>query len=189
VQRPLCEQLYPYAVENCFVLTVVSVAEASHYKSRVAAELAFALAESGHPRILLLEGDFHRPWVQRMANVDVPMGWGFSQQLRHRMSAKDKPPWRVLAVQNSLHVLAEGVMRLPGLILSNQFAEAVRELRGYYDFIVLDGPTASLDVDSKALDAVTDGIVTVCPAAGSRSVPHLHQLFGKKRFSAFASSP
>jgi Mrp family chromosome partitioning ATPase len=188
MQRPLCEQLYPFAVENCFVLTVVSVAEANHYKSRVAAELALALAESGHPRILLLEADFHRPWVQRMANVDVPMGAGFSQQLRHRMNAHDKPPWRVLAVQNSLHVLAEGVMRMPGLILSNQFAEAVRELRSYYDFIVLDGPTASLDVDSKALDAVTDGIVTVCPAAGSRGVSHLQQLFGKKRFSAFASS-
>jgi hypothetical protein len=84
--------------------------------------------------------------------------------------------------------LAEGVMRMPGLILSNQFAEAVRDLRSYYDFIVLDGPTASLDVDSKALDAVTDGIVTVCPAAGSRGISHLHQLFGKKRFSAFASS-
>jgi Mrp family chromosome partitioning ATPase len=187
-QRALCEQLYPFAVESCFVLTVVSVAESSHYKSRVAAELALALAESGHPRILLLEGDFHRPWVQRTLNVDMPMGAGFSQQLRHRMTNGDKPPWKVMAAQNSLHVLAEGVMRLPGLILSKQFPEALKELRSYYDFIVLDGPTASLEVESKALDAVIDGIVTVCPTTASRGVEQVQQLFSQKRFSAFATS-
>ena len=188
-QRALCEQLYPYAVENCFVLAVVGVPEAVAYKSRVAAELALALAESLHPRVLLLEGDLHRPWVQRLIGVDMPISTGFSQQLNARSQGTTETRWTVLGCTKSLHVLAEGMMRSPGLLLSRQFAECVKELRTYYDFIVLDGPTASLDVDSGALNAVTDGIVTVCPAKGSPSLGHMQSLFAKKRFSAFATAP
>lgn len=187
-QRGLCEQLYPYAVESCFVVAVVGVPESTHYKSRVAVELALALAASGHPRVLLLEADFHRPWVQRMLQLDMPMGTGFSQQLRNRINKGDRTRWTVLAPMNSLHVLAEGVMRTPGLVLSRQFAEALKEMRAYYDLIIIDGPTSSLDVDSNALDSVIDGLITVCPAGGSPSVARLQALFSSKRFSAFATS-
>lgn len=189
-QRGLCEQLYPYAVESCFVLSVVAVPESVGYKSRVAAELALALAESGHPRILLLEGDLHRPWVARMIGVDMPISSGFSQQLNGRaQSSGAGSRWTVLGCTRSLHVLAEGMMRSPGLLLSKQFADCLKELRTYYDFIVIDGPTASLDVDSGALDAVTDGVVTVCPAKGSQAIAHMQNLFARKRFSAFATAP
>jgi len=187
-RRGLCEQLYPCAVENCFVVAVISVPESRSYKSRVAAELALALAESGHPRILLLEGDFHRPLVQRLLSVDMPMGGGFSQQLHSRIQGKNESRWTVVSCSKSLHVLAEGVMRSPGLMLSRQFAEGLKDLRSYYDFIVIDGPTTSLDVDSKALDAVCDGLVTVCPANGSPALAHMQTLFSRKRFSVFASS-
>ena len=186
VQRPLCEQLYPYAVENCFVLAVVAVPEAVNSKSRVAAELALCLAESGHPRILLLEGDLQRPWVQRMIGIDMPISTGFSQQMNARTQGSHETRWTVLGCTKTLHVLAEGMMRSPGLLLSKHFADCLKELRTYYDFIVIDGPSASLDVDSGALNAVTDGIVTVCPTKGSPALAHMQTLFAKKRFSAFA---
>ncbi len=191
-QRALCAQLYSFAVENCFVLSVVAVPEANTYKSRVAAELALCLAETGHPRILLLEGDLQRPWVARVMRVDVPMGAGFSQQLSTRSQPNtnlSEERWTVMGCSKSLHVLAEGMMRTPGLLLSRQFADCLSELRSYYDFIVIDGPTASLDVDSGALDAVTDGLITVCPAKGSPALARMQSLFGKKRFSAFATAP
>ncbi len=189
-QRPLCAQLYSFAVENCFVLSVVAVPEATNYKSRVACELALCLAESGHPRILLLEGDLHRPWVGRTMHVDMPMSAGFSQQLGARAQpSTSEERWTVMGVSKSLHVLAEGMMRTPGLLLSRQFADCLSELRGYYDFIVIDGPTSSLDVDCGALDAVTDGLITVCPAKGSPALGRMQGLFSKKRFSAFATAP
>lgn len=188
-QRPLCEQLYPFAVETCFVIAVVSVPEAVSYKSRVAAELALALAESGHPRILLLEGDLQRPWVQRMIGVDMPISTGFSQQLNARAQGTNADTrWSVLGCTKTLHVLSEGMMRTPGLLLSRHFADCLNELRSYYDFIVIDGPSASLDVDYGALNAACDGLVTVCPAKGSRALAHMQTLFGQKKFSAFASS-
>src|SRR6478736_530968 len=188
-QRSLCERLYPFAVEKCFVVAVVGVPEAVSYKSRVAAELALALAESLHPRILLLEGDLHRPWVQRMIGVNRPISSGFSQQLNARTGAAGESQWTVSGCTKSLHVLAEGMMRSPGLLLSKQFADCVKELRTYYDFIIIDGPTMSLDLDAGALDAVTDGLITVCPANGSPALAQMHARFGEKRFSAFATSP
>jgi Mrp family chromosome partitioning ATPase len=187
-QRGLCEQLYPFAVESCFVLAVIAVPESLSSKSRVAAELAMGLAESGHPRVLLLESDFHRPWVQRTLRIDMPMGAGFSQQLRDRINRGNRSHWTVMAPLPSLHVLAEGLLRTPGMLLTRQFADGIKEMRGYYDLIVIDGPTSSLDVDSKALDAVIDGLITVCPANGSPSLAQLQSMFGKKRFGAFATA-
>jgi Mrp family chromosome partitioning ATPase len=187
-QRGLCEQLYPFAVEACFVLAVVAVPESGNYKSRVAAELALALAQSGHPRVLLMEADFHRPCVQRTLCVDMPMGAGFSQQLRERIIRGNRGRWTVIAPQPSLHVLAEGMMRTPGLLLTRQFAEGLKELRSYYDLIIIDGPTSSLDVDSKALDSVIDGLVTVCPAKGSPALAQMQSMFSQKRFSAYVTA-
>ncbi|MEO7035165.1 MAG: hypothetical protein ABI548_14705 [Polyangiaceae bacterium] len=188
-QRPLSEQLYAYAVENCFVLAVVGVPESTSHKSRVAAELALSLASSGHPRILLLEGDLHRPLVQRLMRVNMPLTAGFSQQLNERTHESHDVLWTVVSCSKSLDVLAEGMMRSPGLVLSRQFAQCLTDLRSYYDFIVIDGPTASLEVDSGALDAVADGLVTVCPPNGSPALAHISALFTKKRFSAFAVAP
>ncbi len=188
-QRALCEQLNPNAVESCFVVVVVAVPESVHYKSRVAAELALALAESNHPRVLLLDGDFHRPFVQRIMHVDLPLSAGFSQQLHARIHGTADSRWTVMACTKSLHVLAEGMMRSPGLVLSKQFLECVTDLRGYYDFIVVDGPTNSIEVDSNAIGAICDGLVTVCPQKGSAALAEVQALFGRKRFSAIATSP
>ncbi len=184
-RRALCEQLYQFAVDSCFVLLVVSVPESNSSKSRVAAELALELAASGHPRVLLLEGDFQRPCLQRLTNVEMPISKGFSQQLHARMHNREQSPWwTVMGCEKSLHVLAEGVMRSPGLLLSRQFADALRDFRTYYDFIVIDGPTSSQGIDSGALNAVVDGLITVSPTEGSAAVARVQALFGRKRFTA-----
>jgi len=181
LRRPVCEQLYPLAVEGCFIVLVVGVPEALEQKSRVAAELALALAESGHPRILLMEGDLQGPRVHRLLQVDMPISAGFSQQLRDRINGKDERRWTVVSCGKTLHVLAEGMMRSPGLLLSQQFSDGLADLRNYYDFIVIDGPSASLPVESQALDAVADGVVFVCAKPDSPSLARLQALFREKR--------
>ncbi len=188
-RRSVCEQLYPLAVESSLVLLVVGVPESQEQKSRVAAELALALAEPGHPRILLLEADLQGPRVHRLMNVDMPMGAGFSQQLRARISGNSERRWTVTGCNKTLHVLAEGMMRSPGLLLSQQFSDSLRELRNYYDFIIVDGPTATLQVESQALDAVTDGVVFVCSKAGSPALATVQSLFRDKKIKTVVTSP
>ena len=188
-RRSLCEQLYPLAVENSMVVLVVGVPESQEQKSRVAAELALALAESGHPRILLLDADLQGPRVHRLMNADMPMGAGFSQQLRARINGNAERRWTVVGCSKTLHVLAEGMMRSPGLLLSQQFADSLRDLRNYYDFIIIDGPTASLQVESQALDSVADGVLFVCGKAGSPALASTQALFREKKIKTVVTSP
>ena len=188
LRRGICEQLYPLAVESCFVVVVVGVPEAAEQKSRVAAELALALAESGHPRILLLDADLQGPRVHRLLRVEMPMAVGFSQQLRSRINGSPERRWTVVGCGKSLHVLAEGMMRSQGLLLSQQFSDSLRELRNYYDFIVIDGPTSSLDVESRALDAAVGGVVFVSGKNPS-DLNRLQSMFRGKRFQTVVTTP
>jgi len=188
LRRPICEQLYPLAVEGCFIVLVVGASESLELKSRVAAELALALAESGHPRILLLEGDIQSPQVHRLMRVDMPMSAGFSQQLRDRINGSAERRWTVVSCGKVLHVLAEGMLRSPGLLLSRQFSEGLADLRDYYDFIVIDGPSTSLQVESQALDVVADGIVYVGGKPASPALAQLQALFNDKRLQTVVTS-
>ncbi|HEY3253308.1 MAG TPA: hypothetical protein VGJ91_05150, partial [Polyangiaceae bacterium] len=188
-RRSVCEQLYPLAVEGCFIVVVVGVPESLEQKSRVASELALALAESGHPRILLIEGDMQEPRVHRLMRVDMPMSAGFSQQLRDRINGNSERRWTVVGCGKSLHVLAEGMMRSPGLLLSRQFSDGLADLRNYYDFIVIDGPSASLPIESQALDAVSNGVVYVCGKPGAPGLAKLQALFRAKRLQTVVTSP
>lgn len=181
-RRPISDELYPMAVDGCFVVGVSAVPDWGAHKSRVAAEIAFALAEARHPRVLLLEADFQWPSVHRVLGIEMPPSAGFSRQIR--MRARGGPrEWTVVECAPTLHVMAEGVMRSPGLILSNHFEDAVRSFRNYYDFIVIDGPIASAEVDCRALDSVIDGLVLVTPAAGSPWLAQALGVFTEKRYS------
>jgi len=155
----------------------------------VAVELALALAESGHPRILLMDGDIHSPRVHRLMHVEMPMSAGFSQQLRERINGSSERRWTVVSCSKVLHVLAEGMLRSPGLLLSRQFSDGLADLRNYYDFIVIDGPSSSLPVESQALDAVADGVVYVCGKQGSPGLAQLQALFRDKRLQTVVTSP
>jgi Mrp family chromosome partitioning ATPase len=161
--RALCDQLLAFAArqQRCFVVAVTSDAEADPGKSRTAARLATMLASDGRARVLLIEADFDFPSVQRLMAIEMPPASGFSQQMRNRLKLGERRPWVVVRCSDSLHVLGEGIVRSPGILFSQEFSDAVAELRRCYDVIVLDGPLAGVGADHKPIDAVTDGIVYV----------------------------
>jgi Mrp family chromosome partitioning ATPase len=181
-QRALSDQVFPLAVESCFVLGVTSVREARGQKGRVAAELALALAEPRHPRVLLLDADFQWPVVHDLMRIEMPMSQGYSQQLRARSHGPTED-WAVVACSPSLHVLGEGIMRSPGLILSIQFEESIRSLRTYYDLIVIHGPDAVPSAEIQAFASTIDGLALVVPEAGSPGMVQALEFFPDLRFS------
>jgi Mrp family chromosome partitioning ATPase len=162
--RALRDQLYQLALRGSFVVGVSCAPEAASAKSRVAAQLATLLAEPGSARVLLMEADFDRPSVHRLMRVDMPLSSGFSQQMHKRINVRKRTPWTLVRCSPSLDVLGEGLVRSPGLLSSVPFAEAVSELRRYYDLIVADGPIAGASVDTRALDTIADGLVLVVRA-------------------------
>jgi hypothetical protein len=183
-RRQLADELFPLAVAGCFILGVTGVPEARAHKPLVAAELALALAEARHPRVLLVEADFQWPTLHSLLHIDMPPSFGFSQQLRAR-AYNDQ--WHVVEITPSLHVMAEGIMRSPGLILSSHFEDSLRSFRSYYDFVIADGPLLSAEVDCRAFDSVIDGVAIVSPSPSSPWLSGSPALFSDKRYSTVVS--
>ncbi|MFZ5892916.1 MAG: hypothetical protein ACOY0T_17785 [Myxococcota bacterium] len=182
-RRNLCDEIYPFAVDSCCVMAVLGGADNGDVKSRLAAELALALAEGGHTRVLLLEGDLERSNVRRFLRVDMPRAAGFSQQLKARINALEPTPWVVLECSQSLHVLAEGAESEPELILSRPFEGCLQELRRYYNFIVIDGPMVSNTAACRAVHDVVDRVVFSHGRFGPSELTQATALFPGKRIT------
>lgn len=181
--RSLFDELYPLAVQQCFVIAISGVPGSSEETSRVASELALGLSDTGHPRILLVEANFQRPAVQRWMDLEVPLLCGFSEQLQTRALEGSSGPWNVVECSPALHVLAEGVMRAPELIRSPQFAQAMRDLREHYDFIVINAPLTSEKAACRAVQDLVDGVIVVYPKTSSPPLAEASSLFSEKRYS------
>jgi Mrp family chromosome partitioning ATPase/capsular polysaccharide biosynthesis protein len=180
----LADKLTELATAHSFVVGVVSERAELEAKSGIAASLAVMTAESA-PRVLLMEANFDWPAVHRQMAVSMPNFSGFSQQMHARTRKGQKKPWIVVRCSPNLDILAEGIVRSPGVLYSQQFAEAVSELRNYYRVIVCDGPIVG-GADAKPLDAVTDGLIVVAPSqrALMNSLDNAAKWFGKKQLLA-----
>src|SRR5262249_8886605 len=115
---------------------------------------------------------------------------GFSEQMRRRMTGGARTPWVLFRCAPQLHVLAEGLVRTPGLLSSVQFGEALAELRVQYDIIVADGPIAANTVDTVAFDALMDGIVVVgaVGSAPAKLLENASRWFTRKQLMAVISA-
>ena len=182
----LAGQLVQFAGEGCFILGVSSVPEARDQKTIVACELALALSAQQHPRVLLVEGNFEWPVVHEVMRLEMPFSLGLSQQLRSN-EPPEKRSYTVIECGPTLHVIAEGIMRAPGLILSSHFEDCLRSFRSVYDLIIIDGPPVSAEVDCRALDGLIDGAVLVSPESGSPWLVQASQIFSPKRFSTMVA--
>ena len=105
-----------------------------------------------------MEGNFQHPNVHQLLGAMPTFATGLSQQLNLHGRNPDAG-WTVLTCFRTLDVMAEGVLRSPGLMVSNQFDTCILEMRQQYDFIVIDGPTFSMEPESRVLDAVIDALI------------------------------
>lgn len=154
--RAVGEQIVYEARRRSTVVLVASSPRTSELKSRVAAQIAFGVAERQRLKVLLIEAEFERPSLGKQLHIEAPPAAGFSQQLHARVHGLAEPEWVVTQCSPTLHVLNEGRMRSPGLLWSIEFSNAIAELRSHYQVIVLDAPIACTAVDWRALDDVTD---------------------------------
>ncbi len=60
----------------------------------------------------------------------------------------------------------------------------MHELKGYYDFVVIDGPFLYDSADCKALAGVIDGVVLVCADERARERVERLSPFGVKQFQS-----
>jgi Mrp family chromosome partitioning ATPase len=185
LRHGLRDELASHYQGRCFVVGVSAGSDLSEQKSRLSVELALSLSQRERTRVLLLEADFQRPSVHRLAQAKVPFAAGFSQQLYQRANSALTGPsqWTVARCLARLDVLAESALRAPGQMASPQFKLCVSELRRFYDFIVIDGPPLSMPEECRLLDRQVDGMVFFSSGSDDPAMPHVTELFSGKVFS------
>jgi Mrp family chromosome partitioning ATPase len=184
----LRDQILEFTTRGPFVIAVTSEQACVAAKTNVAAKLSGMLSRedhsSGEPprRVLLVEANFDFPALHRVLSVEMPPGSGFSQQLRSRLR-NGRKPWSVVHCTTNLDVLAEGPLRSPGVLLSQEFANAIAELRTCYDVIVLDSPVAGQGVETKPIIAVSDGIAVIAASTSvlKAALDRAMNRFGQKK--------
>lgn len=154
-------------------------------KSRLAIQLALALAESDRARVLLVEANLEHPSLARLLGIEVPDEQGFSMQMRRRALEALSTPWGVVACGGSLHLLAESPRdpSWPGMLHSREFRLAIEELRPRYDYIVVDGPSILDEGGATSVERVVDGFAIVARARVTRgsSLSRAARLLGHER--------
>lgn len=144
------------------VIRVASDANSRYAKTQVATQLAWLLAERGAGQVLLMEADLDAPSLHKVLRLNVPRGFGFSEQLeRMRDDGESAAPPTVMRLRPGLHVLIEGRSGSPALFDSPQFSSALTQLRSEHPLIVLDGPVVDTWPDSQALQTIADAVIFV----------------------------
>ncbi|WP_433936240.1 hypothetical protein AB3662_16240 [Sorangium cellulosum] len=153
-------------------------------KTALATRLAMTLAEAERARVLLVEGHLARPRVAALLGLRLPARAGFSEQLRRRMAGQARP-LGVVALGPSLAVLAEPSLEAsyPEALHSVHFEAALRTLRRYYDYVVIDGPPVLGSGDANVIEDASDGILLVARASVTRasSLTRAAEQLGERR--------
>jgi capsular exopolysaccharide synthesis family protein len=136
-------------------------------KTLVAANLAVTFATRSHSKVLLLEGDWHRPSLSDLLGLNDLRGishWWSEQatDITHFLyQLNDMPLW---------YITAGNVHEQPSHILqSARFEKAFHRLTGGFDWIVVDStpmlPTADANLWSRLVDGtllvVREGVASI----------------------------
>lgn len=139
----------------------ISSALTGEGKSLSSVNLAYAISQLGK-RVLLIDGDMRRP---SMADkLPVNKAPGLSDYLTGQSSSENLiQPCGMQEDERAFHVIPAG--RIPPnpveLISSRRMEKMLDQLRGHYDYIILDLPPVSEVSDALAAAKLTDGMLLV----------------------------
>jgi Mrp family chromosome partitioning ATPase len=147
---------------------VIAVTSASpgEGKTTCAANLALVLAEETFARVLLIEANMARPSLADVFGYEPADSF-----VAKLVMARDiRPPYLVAGVRGSHLQLAA----LPSFVPRDRRLDrmllglAVSELRYFYDYIVIDGPSVFESADVDVAEECADGAIITARARKSR---------------------
>jgi capsular exopolysaccharide synthesis family protein len=140
-------------------MVLVTSSIASEGKSTVAYNLAIASARAGK-RTLIIELDLRSATHARSINVSLDA----DQQLEPlRYFAQANECVQIVPDIENLYIIpSPGVQRQASSILeSNEIKRLIDDVRGRFDFVVIDAPALSQNNDALLLEPHTDGLILV----------------------------
>ena len=148
-------------------IIVVTSAQDGEGKTTCALNLAWALAEAGRNRVLLLEANAGRPALAGLLGF-LPPGCFLEQLAQHR--GEPARPWTVAQIgPHDLDVLA--VNQVPEArppLSAPSLLAAIASLRAGYHTIVIDTSSILTGLDVPLLEDAADGIVIAARARQTR---------------------
>ena len=140
-------------------MVLVTSTIANEGKSTVAYNLAIAAARSGK-RTLIIEADLRSSSHSRSVGVQLATDQQI-EPLRYYSQVADCISI-VPHIQNLYIVPNPGIQRQAASIIeSNEFRRLLEDVRGRFDFVVLDSPCLSQCNDTLTLEPQTDGLILV----------------------------
>jgi len=127
-------------------------------KSTVASNLAITMAQMGH-RVILVDGDLRRPMVHRIFGVEKEPG--LTEVIMGDVELEDVI--RGSDEVERLDILVCGhIPPNPSELLGSVRARrVVEELRGMYEYVVIDSPPLMPVTDAIEISAYSDGVIIV----------------------------
>ncbi len=159
--RTLRTQLFHAAEKRQTQVVVITSALAGEGKTSTALNLALAVAQSKESRVLVMDGDLRRPNIATYLGMRPKVG--LSEVLRGEIEALDsivcleEPELYALPVKREAQNPTE-------LLSSERLTETFRELRDYFDFILVDSPPVMPFADSRLLANHSDAVILVVRA-------------------------
>ena len=159
--RTLRTELFHAAERELTQVIVVASALAGEGKTATTLNLAFAIAQSPNRRVLVIDGDLRRPSIASYLGLN-PFS-GFAEVLQDRSELFDSV---TKLNEHELYLLpVKRETRTPTELLSSpRFEETLRELRRYFDFILIDSPPVKPYADARLLANHADATLFVVRA-------------------------
>lgn len=127
-------------------------------KSITSLNIAYSFGAVGK-KVLLIECDLRLPTLAK--NLELPKGKGISNYLVGQCELKDII--QTTSFNENIHVITSGTIppNPSELLSSNKMKQMVEELRGMYEFIILDLPPVEAVSDALIVSPITDGMLVV----------------------------
>jgi capsular exopolysaccharide synthesis family protein len=166
--RRLAATLHHAQADMGLKVVMIASAVVGEGKTLTASNLALTFSESYKRSVLLIDGDFRRPALHVVFNIDAPSGLseGLMSVVEHKL-----PLYRVSERLTILPAGRPSSDPMAGLT-SGRMRRVIQEARDAFDWVIIDTPPVGLLPDANLLAAMVDGAVLVVRA---NSTPY-HQV-------------
>ena len=150
-----------------YKVIMVTSAASGEGKSTIASNLALSIARSGK-RVLLVDGDFHRPLLHRVYGLDAEHGLSTLLTGDSVWEQAVQPSALELDLLGQLDILPAGPppVHTTELLESRTMEKLLERMKKEYDRVIIDTPPVLLISDALVLCHQCDAIIMVVKAFG-----------------------
>jgi len=161
--RMMRTNLFYASVDNPPKVVALTSAGPGEGKSTTAANLGVTLSEAGK-NTLVVDCDLRKPMLHHYFETRNMTG------LVDILTTERRPQevWHEPMLKLRLITAGPPPLNPAELLSSRRFAEFLKQVRGQFDYVLVDTPPVTMVTDSAVVGALADGVLLVLDAQGTR---------------------